>query len=93
MTTNTDKEANCSESDLSGVVSCDFERWLRKECFQKPTPEAYDLAKCAWKDAQYLARDHILNVLKDLSNEAREERRKMGLLGVISGITKLNKSN
>lgn len=25
-----------------------FERWLRSVCFQKPTPEAYDLAKCAW---------------------------------------------
>lgn len=25
-----------------------FERWLRSVCFQAPTPEAYDLAKCAW---------------------------------------------
>ena len=74
------------------VVSSDFERWLRKECFQQPTPEAYDLAKCAWREAQYLARDHILNVLKELSNEAIEERRRTGLLGIISGITKLNKS-
>jgi len=28
-----------------------FETWLRTVCFQKPTPEAYDLAKCAYKFA------------------------------------------
>lgn len=26
----------------------DFDKWLRSVCFQKPTSEAYDLAKCAW---------------------------------------------
>lgn len=26
-----------------------FEMWLRTVCFQSPTPEAYDLALCAWK--------------------------------------------
>jgi hypothetical protein len=26
-----------------------FETWLRTVCFQKPTPEAYDLAKSAWQ--------------------------------------------
>ena len=30
----------------------DFETWLRTVCFQKPTPEAYDLAKCAWNAAK-----------------------------------------
>lgn len=29
----------------------EFERWLRRARFQKPTPEAYDLAKCAWQEA------------------------------------------
>ncbi len=29
----------------------EFEIWLRKVCFQKPTPEAYDLAKDAWVEA------------------------------------------
>lgn len=29
----------------------DFEKWLRTVCFQPPTPEAYDLAKDAWKHA------------------------------------------
>lgn len=29
----------------------EFENWLRMVCFQKPTPEAYDLAKDAWKEA------------------------------------------
>jgi hypothetical protein len=28
-----------------------FEIWLRTVCFQKPTPEAYDLAKDAWVEA------------------------------------------
>tara|TARA_R110000737_G_scaffold316082_1_gene326257 strand:- start:374 stop:673 length:300 start_codon:yes stop_codon:yes gene_type:complete len=32
-----------------------FEKWLTEVCFQKPTPEAYDLAKDAWKKA--LAQD------------------------------------
>jgi hypothetical protein len=27
-----------------------FEQWLRTVCFQKPTAEAYDLAKCAWQE-------------------------------------------
>lgn len=27
----------------------EFEAWLRTVCFQKPTPEAYDLAKEAWE--------------------------------------------
>ncbi len=30
----------------SGIA---FEAWLRTVCFQKPTPEAYDLAKDAWQ--------------------------------------------
>ena len=29
----------------------DFEKWLRTVCFQEPTPEAYDLARRAWKKA------------------------------------------
>lgn len=29
----------------------EFESWLRFVCFQKPTPEAYDLARCAWNAA------------------------------------------
>lgn len=28
-----------------------FEKWLRTVCLQKPTPEAYDLAKDAWQQA------------------------------------------
>ena len=29
----------------------EFTAWLNSVCFQKPTPEAYDLAKDAWKAA------------------------------------------
>lgn len=27
-----------------------FQTWLRRECFKKPTPEAFDLARSAWKE-------------------------------------------
>lgn len=30
----------------------EFEIWLRTVCFQPPTPEALDLAKCAWDHQQ-----------------------------------------
>ncbi len=30
----------------------EFEAWLRTVCFQKPTPGAYDLAKCAWIESR-----------------------------------------
>ena len=33
------------------TVEQEFEAWLRSACFQKPTPEAYDLAKSAWSAA------------------------------------------
>lgn len=29
-----------------------FEVWLRTVCFQKPTPEAYDLAVSAWQECR-----------------------------------------
>ena len=35
----------------------EFEEWLRSVCFQKPTPEAYDLDKDAYK----LAKQHWLD--------------------------------
>lgn len=28
----------------------DFDEWLKTVCFQRPTPEAWDLAKCAWDE-------------------------------------------
>lgn len=28
-----------------------FNEWLKTVCFQKPTKEAYDLAKSAWNEA------------------------------------------
>ena len=36
----------------------EFEKWLRMTCFQKPTPEAYDLAKSAWLEAYKRAAEH-----------------------------------
>lgn len=35
----------------------EFENWLRTACFQKPTPEAYDLAKCAWAESRNMERE------------------------------------
>lgn len=32
-----------------------FEHELRRQCFQKPTPEAYDLAWCMWQARAALA--------------------------------------
>ena len=37
---------------MSADKNMKFETWLRTVCFQNPTPEAYDLAKCAWQAAQ-----------------------------------------
>lgn len=47
------------EAILRSLPSPDgFEPWLREVCFQKPTPEAYDLAKCAWQQALRAAPEH-----------------------------------
>lgn len=37
-------------------MSDGFEPWLRQVCFQKPTPEAYDLAKDAWAAGREFAK-------------------------------------
>ena len=36
---------------MTDTPHSEYEKWLRTVCFQKPTPEAYDLAKCAWAEA------------------------------------------
>src|SRR5260221_1913385 len=38
-----------------------FEGWLRTVCFQAPTPEAHDLAKCAWDAALESVRSEALS--------------------------------
>jgi hypothetical protein len=43
-----------AKSECNGLLS-DFDKWLKTTCFQKPTPEAYDLAKDAWKEARKTA--------------------------------------
>lgn len=49
---------------LKETLSSGFEEWLRTVCFQKPTPEAYDLARDAWKEARKTNLEEIEN-LKD----------------------------
>jgi len=52
---------------------CDFEKWLRKVCFQKPTQEAYDLAKSAWKEARETAHKAGYDLaIKDVTNMMNE---------------------
>lgn len=36
-----------------------FESWLKCVCFQEPTPEAKNLAQCAW-DAQQAKIDRLM---------------------------------
>jgi hypothetical protein len=36
-----------------------FEAWLKTVCFQRPTPEAYDLALCAWREALLRAQQPV----------------------------------
>jgi hypothetical protein len=43
----------------------EFETWLRTVCFQEPTPEAYDLAKSAWKEVAR-RRGELLRKLRGL---------------------------
>ena len=43
----------------------DFESWLRSICFQKPTKEAYDLAKAAWIEAKKLYTEKKINHVKE----------------------------
>lgn len=44
------KQAQSKEPQAEAVPP-GFEVWLRTVCFQRPTPEAYDLAKAAWRAA------------------------------------------
>lgn len=39
------------------AMSDAFEKWLRTVCFQKPTSEAYDLARDAWQEAVRMERE------------------------------------
>jgi hypothetical protein len=47
--------ASQAQSACNGLLG-DFDKWLKTVCFQKPTPEAYDLARDAWKEARKTAR-------------------------------------
>jgi hypothetical protein len=44
-----------AQSECNGWL-CGFEEWLKTVCFQKPTREAYDLARDAWKEGRKTAR-------------------------------------
>ena len=46
-----------------------FEEWLRTVCFQKPTNEAYDLAKTAWDAATTAERNRCEEKCEELAND------------------------
>jgi hypothetical protein len=46
--------------NFAGEKMEEFEKWLRIVCFQKPTPEAYDLAKDAWIESSKQIKDKII---------------------------------
>lgn len=63
-----------------------FQTWLRRECFKKPTPEAFDLARSAWKEQdkriaeleeEAKASDMVFDVL-----QARIEKYEAALEGI-----------
>ncbi len=59
-------------------INEDFDKWLKTVCFQKPTPEAYDLAKEAWCMAientwQEKYNELIMSVGNKFPNETRHE--------------------
>ncbi len=58
-------------------MSDPFERWLRTVCFQKPTQEAYDLARDAWQAAIKQERETlekpILWCMRNLDQRAHYE--------------------
>lgn len=51
-------------------IDPEFERWLRSVCFQAPTPEAYDLARSAWDEAQKPERERCRRLMDRCLNEA-----------------------
>lgn len=56
------------------MSALNFEKWLRTVCFQKPTPEAYDLAKSAWQTAMDAQAERV--PMTDEELEAIEVREK-----------------
>lgn len=50
----------------------DFEKWLREVCFQKPTPEAYDLARDAWIESRKQEREACAKSCEELQFEIGE---------------------
>lgn len=47
------------------MIPDNYQTWLRTVCFQQPTKEAEDLAKCAWQEAQRLAYLDCIRICKE----------------------------
>ena len=51
-------------------MSDKYEKWLKQVCFQNPTREAHDLAKCAWRQAEALSaaeKETLANKILEIS--------------------------
>lgn len=63
-----------------------FEVWLRTVCFQKPTPEAYDLAVSAWQESRAKMQKEIdarsRGKNRALTEEQEEDVRQMRAQGI-----------
>ena len=58
-------------------INTNFDAWLKSFCFQKPTPEAYELAKLAWESCRS-AKAELNKKLVEISREALVEGRSGG---------------
>ncbi len=66
-------------------MSDGFELWLRTVCFQKPTPEAYDLAKDAWENGRAHGRGDTVMVQPITLEQAKRVIEQAGMVYVPIG--------
>ncbi len=57
-----------------------FEVWLRTVCLQKPTPEAYDLAKDAWENGRVHGRGDTVMVQPITIEQAKRVIEEAGMV-------------
>jgi len=58
--------------DSVNITDSGFEVWLKTTCFQKPTKEAYNLAKSVWLHFSKPTKVNIKEVLEVIKNCQRE---------------------
>ncbi len=71
MTTNTEKEASCSESDLSGVVMCGCQDSTGEVCGRVMTKKEIDQDGMCWHCADNVWADMTSNELDEWKHSDR----------------------